>query len=268
MRPWRHAGPAFAAELVGAGQKPAARLVNLGLSDYAATYRLQLALVEKRRRGEIVEDLFLVAEHPATFTLGRRGGLTNLVVSEQFLQARDIPLVHIERGGDITYHGPGQLVVYPIIHLRQAALSVADYVYLLEQLMINLAQQVGVEAGRDARNHGIWVGQRKLGSVGIAIRHGVSFHGLALNVQNSLTPFSWVNPCGLTGVSMTSLSLECGHTVALEQILTELGRQLCQVFSRDFIPLDKDHLDGRLPTTHKDGQTEMAQADAAQWPGI
>lgn len=267
MKPRPPAGPVSAVELLKE-LKTAARLVDLGMCDYRTAYQLQQALVEKRWRKEIVEDLFLVTEHPSTFTLGRRGGLQNLVVSEQFLQARNIPIVHIERGGDITYHGPGQLVVYPIIHLRQSALSVARYVYLLEELMISLALEFGVMAGRDLRNHGIWIKQQKLGSVGIAIRHGVSFHGLALNVQNSLEPFSWVNPCGLRGVAMTSLSRECGHTVALELVRKRLAGQLQQIFTREFIPLDKDHLNVTLPRPYKDGQTEVAQAESAKRPGI
>ncbi len=257
MKPRRPAGPVSAADLVGE-LKNAARLVALGISDYRTAYQLQQVLVEKRWRGEITEDLFLVTEHPPTFTLGRRGGLQNLVVSEQFLQTRNIPLVHIERGGDITYHGPGQLVVYPIIKLREAALSVARYVHLLEELMISLVMEFGLAAGRDLRNHGIWVKQRKLGSVGIAIRHGVSFHGLALNVENSLEPFSWVNPCGLTGVSMTSLSRECGFTIALELVQEKLAGQLQQIFTREFIPLAKDHSDVRLTTPDKDRQTKVA----------
>ncbi len=191
----------------------AARFVDLGLTDYAAAYALQLELVEKRRSGTISDDIFLVTEHPGTFTLGRRGGHQNLMVSEQFLREKNIPLVHIERGGDITYHGLGQLVIYPILHLRQAGLTVSDYVCLLEEIMIGLAASCGVVAARDPRNHGVWVGDRKLGSVGIAIRHGVAFHGLALNVNIALEPFSWVNPCGLAGVRMTTLSRESGREV-------------------------------------------------------
>ena len=112
---------------VAENKQPVAGLVDLGLSVYRATYNLQVALAEKRKNGDI-EDLFLVTEHPGVFTLGRRGGRENLTVSEQFLEKRGIPLVHIERGGDITYHGEGQLVLYPILHVRQAGLSVSDYV--------------------------------------------------------------------------------------------------------------------------------------------
>ncbi len=108
--------------VVLAGVKRAARIVDLGLTDYAAAYALQLDLVERRRSGAGADDIFLVTEHPGTFTLGRRGGRQNLMVSEQYLRQQNIPLVHIERGGDITYHGPGQLVIYPVLYLRQAGL--------------------------------------------------------------------------------------------------------------------------------------------------
>lgn len=224
---------------------PAAGLIDLGLSDYRATYQLQVALAEKRKKQE-VDDLFLVTEHPAVFTLGRRGGRENLAVSEQFLKDRAIPLVHIERGGDITFHGEGQIILYPIIHLRQAGLSVTDYVFLLEEVMIRLAENFGITAGRDPRNHGVWVVGNKLGSVGIAIRHGVSFHGLAFNVNLSLEPFSWVNPCGLKGVEMTSLSRECRQEITLSMVKYYLKDHLEDLFQRKFYLLQKDQIDGSM----------------------
>jgi lipoyl(octanoyl) transferase len=240
--------------------KTAARIVDLGLTDYAAAYDLQLRLVEKRRNGSVADDLFLVTEHPATFTLGRRGGRENLMVSEQFLHEKNIPLVHIERGGDITYHGPGQLVIYPILHLRQAGLTVSDYVNRLEELMISLAGASGVAAVRDSRNHGVWVGDRKLGSIGIAIRHGISFHGLALNVNISLEPFSWVNPCGLTGVKMTTLCRESGREIHLDEVKKNLPSMLKRLFLREFVSINKDHPDVTTYRQDKDGQTQVAQA--------
>lgn len=224
-----------------ASEKMAAALVDLGVTDYAAAYALQLGLVEKRRSGQALGDVFLVTEHPSTFTLGRRGGRENLMVAEEFLREKNIPLVHIERGGDITFHGRGQLVIYPILHLREAGLSVTDYVHCLEEVMIRLAATCGVEAARDARNHGVWAGNKKLGSVGIAIRHGIAFHGLALNVNLDLEPFSWVNPCGLAGVSMTTLSHECGREVTVNELTRELIGHLSRIFGREF--LYKDHAD-------------------------
>ncbi len=214
-----------------------AQFCHLGLLDYQTAYALQIRLVAERAAGER-GDLFLLTEHPGVFTLGRRGGRENLIVPQQSLVEAGIPVVQIERGGDVTYHGRGQLILYPIIHLRQARLSVTDYVFCLEELMLRLAREFGVDAGRDCRNHGIWVHGRKLGSVGIAIRHGVAFHGLALNVNISLTPFSWINPCGLTGIQMTSLSRECGTEISLAQATPLLLRHLTEIFLRGFSVID------------------------------
>jgi lipoyl(octanoyl) transferase len=236
MKPKQPGTPASVAE-----KNPPAGLIDLGLSDYRATYDLQVALVEKIRK-EGQEDLFLMTEHPSVFTLGKRGGRENLTVSEQFLSSRNIPLVHIERGGDITYHGEGQLVLYPVINLRRSGLSVTGYVYLLEEVMIRLAGLYGVTAIRDKRNHGIWVENSKLGSVGIAIRHGISFHGLSFNTNLSLEPFSWVNPCGLKGVKMTSLSTLCDREVTVAMVKIHLKRVLTELFQRDFTLYRKDHI--------------------------
>jgi lipoyl(octanoyl) transferase len=146
------------------------------------------------------------------------------------------------------------------MHLRQAGLTVSGYVHCLEEIMIGLAAASGVVAVRDSRNHGVWAGDRKLGSVGIAIRHGVAFHGLALNVNICLEPFSWVNPCGLTGVQMTTLSRESGREVVLSEVKNDLPGQLSQVFSREFVSIEKDHSDVGIYKQDKDGQTEVAQA--------
>lgn len=249
-------------------EQAAAGIVDLGLVDYAAAYSLQLALVEKRRSGHPADDFFLVTEHPSTLTLGRRGGRENLMVTEEFLAARQIPLVHIERGGDITYHGPGQLVLYPILHLRQAGLTVASYVHRLEEVMISLAAASGVVADRDPRNHGVWVGDKKLGSVGIAIRHGIAFHGLAFNVNLDLTPFSWVNPCGLTGVCMTTLSSECGREMTLDEVKKDLLGQLTHIFSRPFILHTKDYIDDFMHRSDPIRQTQVAASQSADRTGI
>lgn len=223
-------------------------LCSLGLMEYQAAYDLQSSLVEYRRnlkpndKAAGCGDIFLVVEHPPVYTLGRRGGREFLMVSDQFLSEKNIPVIPIERGGVITYHGPGQLVIYPIIHLKQAGLTVTEYVQKLEELMINLAAGVGVAARRDARNHGVWVGNNKMGSIGIAIRHGVSFHGLALNVNPSLEPFGWINPCGLTGVSMTSLAREVGHEVTIGQLTESLSQQLERIFPHTFTEIRPDQL--------------------------
>ena len=205
---------------------------DLGLVPYAAAHRLQLDLVERRISGALDLDLFLLVEHPLVFTLGRHADRGHLGLSETVLQERGAELVRIERGGEVTCHNPGQLVVYPIIHLRAARLAVRDHVARLEEVMLRIAAYRGVVAGRDRRNRGVWTTGRKLGSVGVAVRHGVAFHGLALNVVNDLEPFTWINPCGLAGVTMTSLARESGRPCALAEVKTSCCRALEQVYTR------------------------------------
>ena len=205
---------------------------------YAKAYALQVELVARRHQGVLDQDLFLVVEHPPVFTLGRRGGREHLGVTPAFLASRNIELVPIERGGDITYHGPGQLVLYPIINLRQARLSVSEYVFRLEEVMRLIANDFGVTAGRDERNHGVWVGNNKLGSIGIAIRHSITFHGLALNVNTDLEPFSWINPCGLRNIGMTSIALERGSACVMDAVQGRLRHHLTEVFGVQLQTLD------------------------------
>ena len=205
---------------------------DLGLVPYAAAHRLQLDLVERRISGALDRDLFLLVEHPLVFTLGHHADRSHLGLSEAVLRERGAELARIERGGEVTCHNPGQLVVYPIVHLRQARLPVRDHVERLEEVMLRIASDQGVVAGRDPRNRGVWKGGRKLGSVGVAVRHGVAFHGLALNVANDLEPFTWINPCGLAGVTMTSLARESGRPCALAEVKTSCCRALEQVFAR------------------------------------
>lgn len=192
-------------------RRPTWLCADLGLVDYEEAHDLQLRLVAARNTGIVSSDILLLAEHPPVFTLGRRGGRENLTVPEILVRKAQIPIVHVERGGDITFHGPGQLVGYPILDLRAARLTVTGYVDRLEEVMIRTAAHWGVRATRNSLNHGIWAGGRKLGSLGIAIRRGIAFHGFALNVNVSLEPFDWINPCGLQGVKMTSLEREIGR---------------------------------------------------------
>ncbi len=206
---------------------------DLALLHYEEARDLQLRLVTSRERGIIVPDILLLTEHEPVFTLGRRGGRENLIVSELFLKEARIPLVHAERGGDITFHGPGQLVGYPILDLRAAGLTVAGYVERLEEIMIRTAAHWGVHATRSRLNHGVWVGDRKLGSLGIAIRRGIAFHGFALNVNVSLEPFGWINPCGLHGVKMTSLEREIARKASMKEVREQVKRNIKEVFDVD-----------------------------------
>jgi len=176
----------------------------------------------------------LLLEHPAVFTLGRRGGLSNLIVSPDYLKKKGIAIVPAERGGDITFHDIGQLIAYPIVNLRANRLSVTDYVSALEEVMIGTAAKFGVTAVRRDLNRGVWVGTRKLGSIGIAIRHGITFHGMAFNVNLSLTPFDWIRPCGLHDVRVTSLVRERLQPVNMEHVREILIKQFESVFKIHF----------------------------------
>ncbi len=213
--------------------------VNLGLIDYPAAWALQQKLVAARVENRIDHDILLFLEHPPVFTLGRRGGLENLLVSESFLKDSGIPVIQVERGGVITYHGPGQIVVYPIMNLHARRIGVKDFVAAMEEAMLQTAANWNIAAGRNPINSGIWVGNQKMGSIGIALRKGVSFHGLALNVNLDLTPFSWIQPCGLQGVSMTSLKNELGRELPMNEVLDVLKNQLAAALE---IPFEKCRL--------------------------
>ncbi len=205
--------------------------VSLEISPYRDIWRLQKEVVEAKVQSHLEEDVILLLEHEPVFTLGRRGNRDNLLIPEEFLVDKGIDLVHVERGGDITYHGPGQLVAYPIFDLRRAALGVVEFVERLEEVMIRIAADFGVRAKRNPKNRGAWVGPKKLGSIGVAIRHGISYHGLALNIRNSLKPFSWINPCGLQGTMMTSISIESGRMVDMKEARASMSRHFEEVFS-------------------------------------
>jgi lipoate-protein ligase B len=211
---------------------------EFGHLDCRDAHRLQIELVAARKSGGLGKDILLLLEHPPVFTLGRRGGRQNLLVTESFLEKCAISVLHVERGGDITFHGPGQLVGYPIINLRAAGLGVVDYVGKIEEVMIRAAACWGVRASRNPLNRGVWVGNCKLGSIGVAVRSGITFHGFALNVNVSLEPFGWINPCGLTGISMTSLERELGRTVAFEEVRSCVKREFETVFDAKLAPLD------------------------------
>ncbi|MEA3436767.1 MAG: lipoyl(octanoyl) transferase LipB [Thermodesulfobacteriota bacterium] len=204
--------------------------VDLPVIEYQKARDLQSYLVSARKNKTIDSDIILILEHPPVFTLGRRGGLENLSVSESFLEKSEIPVIQVERGGDITFHGPGQIVVYPIINLEKARLSVTDYVSNLEEVMIQTAKDSGVQAQRSVLNRGIWVGKKKLGSIGIAVRKGISFHGMAINVNLSLEPFNWINPCGLQNIKMTSIQQELSHPVSMLHVRQTIKQHFESIF--------------------------------------
>jgi lipoyl(octanoyl) transferase len=228
---------------------PSAYLLDLPLTDYTAALTLQRAAVAARKNGRLDRDVVILLEHFPVFTLGRRGGRENLRVSEQELAQKGIAIVPVERGGDITYHGPGQLVAYPLLDLAADHIRVVALVERLEQAMVLTAAQWGVAARGDAIHRGAWVGRRKMGSVGITVRRGISFHGLALNVTTDLTPFDWINPCGIQACEMTSLARETGAPVKMEAVRRQMTEHLGDLFRLDFKTIDLTALEAHLEMT-------------------
>lgn len=205
--------------------------VELAAVAYSQAWDLQRALVRARERGVVQNNIVLLLEHPPVFTLGRRGGLGSLRVSIDVLKKVGIEVIHVERGGDVTFHGPGQLVMYPIIDLHKLRIGVNDYVEALEEVMVRVARDWGIEAGRSSKNRGTWVSGRKLGSIGIAVRKGITFHGMALNVNLELGPFQWIKPCGLAGVEMTSMAQETFGELPMDQVRERVKVRVEEVFN-------------------------------------
>ncbi|BBO77189.1 octanoyltransferase [Desulfosarcina widdelii] len=220
--------------------------VELPETKYQKALDLQLAVVESKNSGRLEADVILCLEHPRVFTLGRRGGRENLCVSDDFLSEKKVAVMPTDRGGNITYHGPGQLVVYPIIDIKRRRIKVVDFVSGLEQAMIRTAAHWDIPAGTDPANRGVWLGGNKLGSIGITVRRGVSFHGLALNVNTDMEPFDWINPCGLDRVRMTSFERHMGGPVPMEEACGEMARHLSVVFGISLTTLPAEQLYGKI----------------------
>lgn len=191
--------------------------------DYLAAWELQKRRVEQRIAGEI-PDTALFVEHDPVYTLGRRKG-----AADNVLAPMGVPVVQVERGGDVTWHGPGQLVVYPVVALPEGRRDVLAHLRGLEEAAIRTCRDFGLEATRDPRNTGAWVGGRKIGSIGVAVRRWVTWHGLALNLDPDMDYFQRINPCGFGASIMTSMAAELGAAPPREQVADRLFAHLVDV---------------------------------------
>jgi lipoyl(octanoyl) transferase len=188
----------------------------LGRIDYRDAWALQHERVAARQ-ADAIPDTLVLLEHPAVLTIGRSGDRAHVLVSDQELARREIELLPVERGGDVTYHGPGQLVAYPIVKLPASGLLLRPFVRALEAAMIDLAAGYGVTAGRRDGYPGCWVEAdsrcpRKLGALGLKVERGVSYHGVAINITARLADFELIDPCGLPGLDVTSIARELDWT--------------------------------------------------------
>ncbi len=205
------------------------RVCDCGLADYREVLQQQHELREKRRRGEI-PDTVLIVEHPAVITLGARQSANKLQTSRSTLAKRRIDVVDIRRGGGTTAHNPGQLVFYPILHLQELDLGISEYIRELEAIGAELLQQLGVRSRRQKGFPGLWVDNRKIASIGARVSKFVTCHGMAINIQNDLSIFDFVVPCGLDGVEMTSVLKETGR----QNSMTHVKEKLSQLLIRHF----------------------------------
>ena len=208
-------------------------IIDLGLIDYQKAWDLQHLLWSKRVVGEL-PDLLLFLEHPHVITLGRRGNRSHLLASEEVLEAMRIPIFHVERGGDVTYHGPGQMVVYPIFDLKEYGYRLIRYIGQLEEVILRILKDFGIEGRRDPLNRGVWVDGEKIASVGVAIKRWVSFHGFSLNYETDLKYFELINPCGLEEKKMTSMGKILGREISREDLVERIDFHFKQIFERDW----------------------------------
>jgi lipoate-protein ligase B len=204
---------------------------DCGLADYREVLQLQHRLHKKRRQGGIPNTVLMV-EHPAVITLGARQSANKVLAGGEELARREVEVVQIRRGGGTTAHNPGQLVFYPILCLADFSLGVSEYVRALEATGAGLLERLGVCCRRREGFPGLWVGRKKVASIGVRVSKGVSYHGMAINIQNDLTIFELLVPCGLDAVEMTSVLEETREHQAMDRVKNILADLLVRRFSQ------------------------------------
>ena len=220
--------------------------VRLGEVPYGEARELQKRL-EVARYEDRVPDLLLLLEHPPVYTKGRRAEPGELAMGEDWYRMQGIEVAESDRGGKVTYHGPGQLVGYPIMSLRPYGDDVREYVRRMERVMIDSLAAVGIAAEVIDGLTGVWVGARppegrKIGSIGVHINRGISTHGFAINVNNDLQPFEWIVPCGIEGVRMTSVCRELGGEHDMERFIDTVAERFGEIYEREPATVAADEL--------------------------
>jgi lipoyl(octanoyl) transferase len=221
-------------------------IVRCGLVPYEEARRMQKR-IEALRQAERIRDVLLLLEHPPVYTKGRRSRPEELGMGEDWYRMQGIEVCETDRGGAVTYHGPGQVVGYPIVSLKPYGDNVHEYVRRLERLMIDSVAAYGVGAEVIDGLTGVWVGGeppdgRKIGSIGVHVNRGVTTHGFAVNVNNDLQPFEWVVPCGIEGVRMTSLCRELGSEVDMDAYMDAVAMRFGEIYGRVPVAMDAESL--------------------------
>ena len=202
---------------------------DLGFIDYKEAWDLQKEIFSKRVSGEVEDYLFLL-EHPNTYTLGKTANKENLKGSEHYLKENKISVYDIDRGGDITYHGPGQIVGYPIIDLNNWFKDTHKYLRALEEVIIKTCSEYGLDCGRNPKHTGVWKDDRKIAAIGIKVSRWITMHGFAFNVNTDLNLFNGIIPCGIQDKSVTSLSKELNIEISIQEVKEKLLKNFSDVF--------------------------------------
>lgn len=207
---------------------------DLGFIDYKRAWDLQYKIHDERVTGN-VKDHLLLLEHPNTYTLGKTADRSHLVGTDEFLKDKNISVYNIDRGGDITYHGPGQLVGYPIINLSEWHQDTHKYLRALEEVIIRVCLEFGLIGKRDPKYTGVWIEDRKIAAIGIKVSRWVTMHGFAFNINTDLSLFNGIIPCGISDKAVTSLSKEINNTVKIDFVKSLLIKHFKEVFKYDSI---------------------------------
>jgi lipoate-protein ligase B len=224
-------------------------IVDLGRRRYGDVLELQRALARARISGEIEQDVLLLVEHPPVITLGRSSKDAHLLANPGQLAARGVELFEVERGGDVTFHGPGQLVGYPIFDLKRHKQDLHWYLRQVEEVLIRALGEFGIAGERVAKYTGVWTGGKKIASIGVHARDWVTWHGFALNVSTELSYFDLIVPCGIPEVTMTSVQREAGRPVSIEEVTELVSRATAEVFGLEPRDVSAAALESRASTT-------------------
>ena len=219
-------------------------LTEMGSVDYKKALELQHRIVKLKE--DSFSDILLLVEHPSVITVGHRGKEENILVSKDFLKDKEFSLLHVERGGDVTCHEPGQLVGYPLIRLKNFNLKVKDFIEKIEEVIIETLKTYSVTGRRNKLNNGVWIGKKKIASIGIRLKKWISFHGFSLNVNNDLYGFSLIRPCGLKDVGVTSIKEVTGKEIPVEEVSKELIKNFSHIFNIKFQVLSPEELFERI----------------------
>lgn len=202
---------------------------DLGMIDYKESWDLQKSLFNQRVNGNI-SDILLLLEHPHTYTLGKVAQKSNLIGGEDYLKKNNISVFDIDRGGDVTYHGPGQIVGYPIVNLEDWKKDTHKYLRALEEVIINTCLEYDLNSVRDSKYTGVWVDGKKIAAIGIKVSRWITMHGFAFNVNTDLNMFKGIIPCGINDKDVTSLKNELGVEISLDEVKTSLLNNFKEVF--------------------------------------